>query len=119
NPEALPESLRVAEIRAAASTLPRAEAEAAVALTEGLAADLAIPLSGYVAANHAAEERLAEATELSSAARNRITSLPYKLVLPLLARRIAYAALEVQDSDYARTAACEQQTLQQFLNAER
>src|SRR5690606_9477415 len=69
NPEALPESLRVAEIRAAASTLPRAEAEAAVALTEGLAADLAIPLSGYVAANHAAEERLAEATELSSAAR--------------------------------------------------
>src|SRR5690606_29465206 len=74
NPDDLPQSLRVAEIRAAAASLPRAEAEAALTLTEGLAADLEIPLSGYVEANYAAEAKLAEAAELPSAARNRITS---------------------------------------------
>ena len=102
-----------------AASLPRAEADAALTLTEGLAADLEIPLSGYVEANYAAEAKLAEAAELPSAARNRITSLPYKLVLPLLARRIAYAALKVEDPSFARAAACEQQTLQQFFAPDR
>jgi len=98
NPQRLPPSLTVAEIQGAARTLSRAEADAAVALTAGLALDLAIPLSGYVEANHA---------------------LPYKRVLPLLARRIAYAALEVPAAEFTVAASCEQRTLTDFLGAER
>jgi hypothetical protein len=118
-PAALPASLTVAEIRAAARTLPRAAADAAVALTAGLTPEMAIPLTGYVEANQAANAKLADARELPSAERNRLTALPYKLVLQLLARRIAYAALKVSDADYALAANCEQRSLQEFLGAER
>jgi hypothetical protein len=116
--EALPASMTVAEIQAAARTLLRAEVDAVAVLTAGLAPDLAIPLTGYVAANQAADAKLEDARELSSAERNRIISLPYKLVLPLLARRIAYARLDVDDAEYAVAARCEQRSLQQFLGAD-
>ena len=115
----LPASLTVAEIRAAARSLTRAEADAAVALTAGLAPETAIALTGYVEANQAANAQLVDARELPSAERNRLTALPYKLVLPLLARRIAYAALKVVDADYTRAAGCEQRSLQECLGAER
>jgi hypothetical protein len=111
HPDKLPASMTVAEIRAAARALPRAEAEAAGALTAGLAPELAIALTGYVEANHAADEKLKDARELSSAERNRIVALPYKLELALLARRIAYGALHVADPQFAVASACEQQSL--------
>jgi hypothetical protein len=119
HPSALPESLTVAAIRASAPAVGRAEAEAATALTAGLAPDTPIPLSGFVELNHAADAKLADARELSSAERNRIVALPYKLVLPMLARRIAYAGLHVQDPDYALAATCERESLQQFFDAGR
>jgi len=117
-PARLPASMTVAEIQAAARTLPRPEADAATALTAGLAPELAIPLTGYVEANQAADTKLGEARELSSAERNRIIALPYKLMLPLLARRIAYARLDLADANYALAASCEQRSLQQFLGAD-
>ena len=101
HPDRLPKALTVAEIRLAARTLPRAEADAAATLTAGLAPELAIPLTGYVEANHAADAKLADARELSSAERNRIIALPYQLMLPMLARRIAYAALDLNDPGFA------------------
>jgi hypothetical protein len=121
NPSGLPPSMTVAEIQAAAAApgRPRAEADAALALTQGLAPDLAIPLSGYVEANHEADEKLATMTEMTSAERNAIAALPYKLVLPLLARRFAYAQLNVANATFARAAACEQRTLPQALGADR
>ena len=82
---------------------------------EGLTPETLIPLAGYVDENHEAEALLADAREASSAERNRITALPYKLVLPLLARRIAYAALRVDGADYTLAASCERQSLQQFF----
>jgi hypothetical protein len=115
--DALPPSLTVAEILAAARALSRSEADAAAALTAGLAPDLAIPLTGYVDANHAADAKLADARELSSAERNAIVALPYKLMLPLLARRAVYAALRVNDAAFATAAACEKQTLRDFFDA--
>jgi hypothetical protein len=115
HPDRLPESLTVAAIRSAAPAVGRAEAEAATALTMGLAPDLPVPLTGYVELNHAADAKLAEARELSSAERNRIIALPYKLVLPMLARRIAYAGLGVQDPAFAAASTCEKQSLPQFL----
>jgi len=115
----LPQSLTVAELRRAAPTLARSEADALAALTAGLAPETPIPLSGYVDANHAADAKLADARERSSAERDEIVSLPYKLMLPMLARRIAYAGLHVQDPEYALAAACERQSLQQFLGASR
>ncbi len=115
HPDKLPESLTVAAIRSAAPGLGRAEAEAATALTSGLSADTPIPLSGFVELNHAADAKLADARELSSAERNRIVALPYKLVLPMLARRIVYAGLRIQDPAFAVAAACEKQSLPQLL----
>jgi hypothetical protein len=97
-------------------TLSRAEVGAVLTLTAGLAPELAIPLTGYVDANHAAQAKLADARELSSAERNRIIALPYKLELALLARRIAYGALHVADSQFATAAKCEQQSLATFFS---
>ncbi len=115
HPDELPASMTVAEIRAAIPTLERAEADAATALTEGLAPDLAIPLTGYVATNQAADVKLRDARELSSAERNAIVALPYKLMLPMLARRIAHAAKRVESADYRLAASCEHQSLVGFL----
>jgi hypothetical protein len=115
HPDKLPASLTVAAIRAAAPAVGRAEAEAATALTAGLAPDTPIPLTGYVDLNHAADAKLKDARELSSAERNRIVALPYKLVLPVLARRLAYAGLRVQDPSFAAASTCEKQSLPQFL----
>jgi hypothetical protein len=115
HPDRLPEAMTVAQIRDAARTLPQAEADAAAALTSGLAPELAIPLTGYVEANHAADEKLKDARELSSAERNAIIALPYKLELALLARRIAYGALHVNDPQFALAASCEQQSLPAFF----
>jgi hypothetical protein len=119
HPDKLPASLTVAAIRSAAPTVGRAEAEAATALTAGLAPETPIPLAGFVEANHAADAKLADTRELSSAERNRIVALPYKLVLPMLARRIAYASLRVQDSAFAVASACEKQSLPEFLGPAR
>ena len=116
NPDKLPASLTVAQIRDAVRTLPRAEVSAVLALTAGLADDFAIPLTGYVEANHAADAKLNDARELPSAERNRIIALPYKLELALLARRIAYGALHVTDPQFATAAKCEQQSLATFFS---
>jgi hypothetical protein len=116
HPEAVPTGVTVAQIQAAAQARPRAEAEAAAALTQGLAPDLVIPLTGYVDINHEADAKLADARELPSSERNAIVALPYKLMLPLLARRIAYARLSVANDDFARAASCEQRTLPQVFS---
>jgi hypothetical protein len=115
HPDELPASMTVAEIRDAARTLPRAEADAAAALTTGLAEELAVPLTGYVEANHEADAKLKDARELSSVERNEIIALPYKLELALLARRIAYGALHVNDPQFTLAASCEQQSLPAFF----
>ena len=115
NPDKLPATMTVAQIREAARTAPRAEAEAAMALTAELAPDLAVPLTGYVDANHAADAKLNDARELPSAERNRIVALPYKLELALLARRVAYGGLHVADPQFAAAAKCEQQSLATFF----
>jgi hypothetical protein len=117
--DTLPESLTVGAIRSAAPALGRAEAEAATALTAGLAPDLPIPLSGFVAINHAADAKLEDARELSSAERNAIVALPYKLVLPMLARRVAYVGLRVPDPAFAAASACEKQPLSELLGTAR
>jgi hypothetical protein len=116
NPDQLPAFLTVAQIRDAVRTLSRAEVGAVLALTAGLADDHAIPLTGYVEANHAADAKLADARELPSAERNQIIALPYKLELALLARRIAYGALHVADPQFAAAAKCEQQSLATFFS---
>lgn len=109
----------MSEVIQGATALGRSEHEAAKALTAGLAADTAIPLTGYIEANHAADRQLVEATELSSTQRNAMTALPYRLMLPLLARRVAYAALGVDDAAFAAAASCEKQSLRSFLEPPR
>jgi hypothetical protein len=116
NPDKLPATMTVAKIREAVRTLPRAEVAAVLALTSGLLEDRPIPLTGYVEANHEADAKLADARERTSAERNQITALPYKLELVLLARRIAYGALHVADPQFAVAAKCEQQSLATFFS---
>jgi hypothetical protein len=116
NPDKLPATMTVAQIRDAVRTLSRAEVAAVLALTSGLLDDRPIPLTGYVAANHDADAKLKDARELPSAERNRIIDLPYKLELVLLARRIAYASLHVADPQFAAAAKCEQQSLATFFS---
>jgi hypothetical protein len=117
HPDALPASLTVAELRAAARALTRGESEAVETLTAGLAPETPILLTGHVEANHAADAKLADAREMSSTERNQITALPYKLTLVLLARRAAYTALRVSDAGFAAAASCERQPLRSFLRA--
>jgi len=116
NPDKLPATMTVVEIRDAVRTLLPAEVAAVLVLTAGLADDRPIPLTGYIDANHAADAKLADARELSSAERNQITALPYKLELALLARRLAYSALHVADPQFAAAAKCEQQSLATFFS---
>ena len=108
--------MTVLQIRDAVRTLSRAEVSAVLALTSGLADDRVIPLTGYVEQNHAADAKLADARELSSAERNQIIALPYKLELALLARRLAYGALHVADPQFAAATKCEQQSLATFFS---
>ncbi len=119
HPEAVPTGVTVAQIQAAGQARPRAEAEAAAALTQGLPPDLVIPLTGYVDINREADAKLADARELPSSERNAIVALPYKLMLPMLARRIAYARLNVANDDFARAATCEQRTLPRLFSTDR
>jgi hypothetical protein len=115
HPEAVPASLTAGELRDLARAALPAEAQAVTALTAGLADADEIPLTGYVATNHAAVEKLADARELPSAERNRIVALPYKLMLPLIARRLVYAGLHVDDAQFSLAAQCEQQSLETLL----
>jgi hypothetical protein len=116
-PSALPPSLMVADLRAAAPALPRAEAQAVAALTAGLPADLAIPLEGHVEMHREAAAKLDDARDASLNERNALSGLPYKLTLVLLARRIAYAASEVQDAAFTAAVACEQRSLVDVLGS--
>lgn len=111
SPHRLPQTMTVAEIRRLKSSATPAEASALQALTVGLPPDLGISLTDVVKRNHAAQARLKDARELSSAQRNAIIHLPYKLMLPSLARRLIFSAANPQDPDLRRAASCEAQTL--------
>jgi hypothetical protein len=119
HPDKLPATMTAVEIQFAARNLTGVEAKAVAELTAGLLPETAISLTGHVEANHAAEAKLADARELSSEERNRIVALPYKLELVMLARRIAYQALELNDPEFKLAAGCERRTLQELFAAPR
>lgn len=115
HPDDLPRAMTVDAIRQASGVLGPAEKQALESLTAGLAGDLSIPLTGYVALNHSAQEKLSDATELSSRDRNRITAMPYKLMLPVLARRLVYNSLHVHSPEFVGASTCETQSIPGFL----
>lgn len=118
HPEQLPAAMSVSEIRRASHVLDSEESRALETLVADLAADLSIPLTGYVESNETAQARLADARELSSDERNRIIAMPYKLMLPVLARRIVYKSLDVQDPEFRTARECEMQSIPSFLNVD-
>jgi hypothetical protein len=105
--EALPSQMKVADIRQlrAAATAP--EAQALDALLAGLESSTPIALDDLVKRNHAAEKVLRGATEDSSARRNRKLALPYRLMLPSLARRLVYRSARATDPELKRVTECE------------
>jgi hypothetical protein len=119
HPEKLPSALTVDEILQAARGLPLEEAQALDALTVNLPTSLSISLTGQVEMNRAAEERLVDARELSSAKRNQIAAMPYKLMLVALARRIVYRNLQVEDARFHSVAACESRSITDFFESAR
>jgi hypothetical protein len=64
-----------------------------------------------VTRNHAADARLKDMTEQSSAARNKLLNLPYRLMLPSLARRLVYRSLASNESRLRAVTACEGKAL--------
>src|SRR5690606_29671027 len=86
---ALPPTLTVAELRAAAPQLSRAEAEAIEALTAGLDPELEIELEGYVERHRDAAAARRDAADTASGTvgtrgDDGASGLPYKLSLVLL-----------------------------------
>jgi hypothetical protein len=115
HPDRLPASMTVGAMRDAAGSLDPDERGALAELTAGLAPALDVPLTGFVDLNHAAQAKLENARELSSAERNHLTNLPYKLTLPQLARRLAYKRLGVGDEAFEAASACEQRSIPALL----
>lgn len=115
SPARLPPSMSVAEIRALRSAATSEEAKALDALTEGLALDFPVALTDIVERNHGAQAKLQNARELSSQRRNEIIALPYKLMLPMLARRLVFRHVGSSNKDLQRATQCESQSIADAL----
>lgn len=111
----LPPSMSVAEIRRLRSAATLEEAKALDVLTAGLAADLPVSLTDVVERNHAARAKLQNAREFSSQRRNTIIALPYKLMLPMLARRLVFRKAGSTDKHLQRATQCESQSIADAL----
>ncbi len=109
HPHRLPKAMTVQAIRALSERGTAAERAAALRMTAGKPAQLRVPLDDLVGRNEAALARLESADEMSSAQRNAILALPYKLELPLLARRLIYEGL--RRPEMQPVAACEAQSV--------
>ncbi len=109
HPHRLPQMMTVQAIRALSERGSAAERAAALRLTMGKPAQLRVSLDDLVDRNEAALAKLESADELSSAERNAILALPYKLELPLLARRLIYEGL--RRPEMQPVAACEEQSV--------
>ncbi len=114
-PNELPDSVSVAQLRRVAERATPAEARAFAELTATLSEDFAVSLDDIVRRNHDAQAKLDHSTELSSAERNAIIALPYKLMLPMLARRLLYRAAQPRSATLRETTACETQSIEEFL----
>jgi hypothetical protein len=114
-PSELPKSVSVGQLRRVAERATPAEARAFTELTVGFSDDFTVSLDDVVRRNHAAQAKLDEATELTSAERNALMALPYKLMLPMLARRLLYRAAQPRSATLRETTACETQSLEEFL----
>ena len=110
-PDVLPKRMTVAEIRKLRTVATPPEAEALDALAKGLDPGLEIALDDLVKRNHDAEKVLQGRREDSSAQRNRVLALPYRLMLPSLARRLTYRSARTTDSALQRATQCEAESL--------
>lgn len=113
-PGTLPQQMSVAEIRKLRSAATPAEAQALDVLTHELGSELSIALTDAVARNHAADKKLQGMTEASSEQRNDTLSLPYRLMVPSLARRLLYRSTNAGDKQLQSATACEARTLTTF-----
>ncbi len=114
-PERLPDHVSVATVTALSADATPAERRALEKMLNGLDSIAQIPLKTHVALNHEAQAKLDDATELSSSARNAITRMPFRLMLPALARRLLYRSFDVEVNERSRVAACEAQSINEYL----
>jgi hypothetical protein len=113
-----PARMRVAEILLLAQHATAEESLALADLTDALGADEEIELTRLVERNRAAQRKLLTATNLSSAERNALLALPYKLQLPALARRLLYKSRAGADEQLRAAGECEAQSITSFLAGE-
>jgi hypothetical protein len=112
HPTRLPKTLTISEIRALGAGGSPEKRAALQRLTDGKDPRLVVSLDDLVAQNHTAFDKLKSSTELTSRQRNAILALPYKLMLPMLVRRLIYES--VADASLKPIAACEAQGLADF-----
>lgn len=115
HPGELPDALSTAEVAGLARMLTTAEAAALRRMIAPLSPADPVSLTDMVALSRKADALLDSATELSSRERNARTHMPYKLMVPMLARRALYRSLERHDAAFEAASSCEQQTLRTFL----
>jgi hypothetical protein len=113
----LPATVTVADAIKLADTADPAEKKALQLLTAKLASASTLELQTIVQRNHAAQKRLEHSREDSSAERNALIALPYKLMLPMLVRRLLYERANSENAQLMSAQGCERQTVQEFLGS--
>ena len=99
--------MSVEQIRKLRSVATPPEAEALDVLLSGLEPSLQIALGEAIERNRAADKVLQGLVEASSAQRNQKLALPYRLMVPSLARRLVYRSAQGADPELRRATECE------------
>lgn len=115
DPSRLPATLTVADALKLGENGDPAETQALMLLTAKLAPATSIELRTMVERNHAAQRILEHSRESSPAERDLLIALPYKLMLPMLVRRLQFEAANTGNSQLKSAQDCEGQSIQEFL----
>lgn len=113
-PSALPVSLTPGALRLLSESAPPAESRALASLTERVPDGRAIDLTNPAGQKRKAARRLDGLADAESSRRNEAMSLPYRLALVQLARRLVYRS--VAESDVSAVDACESRNIPDFLH---
>jgi hypothetical protein len=115
DPPRLPATLTIADALKLGENGDPAEKQALMLLTARLAPASSVELRTIVERNHTAQRILEHSRESSSAERDALIALPYKLMLPMLVRRLLYEAANKGNAQLESAQACEGQSIQEFL----
>jgi hypothetical protein len=115
DPSRLPVTMSVAEAIGLGESADPAELQALRQLTAKLPSGLKLALTTIVEKNHEAQVLLEHVPEAASADRNALLALDYKLMLPMLVRRLLYERANAGNTQLQSVQSCEKQSAREFL----